>query len=163
MVALAIVAIALPALLFTLYQQVDTTGYLRDKSMAQLVAVNKMTEIRLITLARRELSAGRETGSATMADREWFWTVESTPTEVPQFFRVMVSVGAQEQSATPERALYSLVAFLSADLRADTTPLEESGGAGEDGEPSNDADDAANDSVAPAQTRPGRPGESNSE
>src|SRR5210317_1147355 len=29
MVALAIVAIALPALLFTLYQQVDTTGYLR--------------------------------------------------------------------------------------------------------------------------------------
>ncbi|MEP5324069.1 type II secretion system minor pseudopilin GspI, partial [Marinobacter alexandrii] len=140
MVALAIVAIALPALLFTLYNQVDTTAYLRDKSMAQLVAVNKMTEVRLVALAQRELSAGREVGSATLADREWFWTVESTPTEVPQFFRVMVSVGEQEDSATAERGLYSLVAYLSADLRVDATPLEESGDAQGAGE-SNDGQD----------------------
>ena len=163
MVALAIVAIALPALLFTLYQQVDTTGYLRDKSMAQLVAVNKMTEIRLVTLARRELSAGRETGSATMADREWFWALESTPTEVPQFFRVMVSVGAQEESATPERSLYSLVAYLSADLRIDTTPIEESGGPGEGGESDNGAEDAANDSDTPTQTPRDQPGVSDND
>ena len=163
MVALAIVAIALPALLFTLYQQVDTTGYLRDKSMAQLVAVNKMTEFRLVTLARRELSAGRETGSATMADREWFWAVESTPTEVPQFFRVMVSVGSDEQSVIPERALYSLVAYLSADLRVDTTQLEESGGAGEGGESNNGEEGAANDSDTPTQTPRDQPGESDDE
>ena len=97
MVALAIVAIALPALLFTLYQQVDTTGYLRDKSLAQLVAANKMAEIRLVAHARRELGTGRETGSATMADREWFWAVESTSTDVSQFLRVRVSVGLDEQ------------------------------------------------------------------
>ena len=163
MVALAIVAIALPALLFTLYQQVDTTGYLRDKSMAQLVAVNKMTEFRLVSLARRELSTGRETGSATMADREWFWAVESTPTEVPQFFRVMVSVGGDEQSAVPERALYSLVAYLSADLRIDATPLEESDGAGEGGESDNGVEDAANSGDAPAQTPRDEPGESDNE
>lgn len=159
MVALAIVAIALPALLFTLYQQVDTTAYLRDKSMAQLVAVNKMTEIRLVTLAQRELNAGREIGSATLADREWFWTVESTPTEVPQFFRVMVSVGAQEDSTTPERALYSLVAYLSADLRADTTPLEESGGDQERGDANDGADEAALDSDTPSQTLPDQSGD----
>ena len=38
MVALAVVAIALPALLIALYQQVDSTGYLRDKSLAHMVA-----------------------------------------------------------------------------------------------------------------------------
>lgn len=169
MVALAIVAIALPALLFTLYQQVDTTGYLRDKSMAQLVAVNKMTEFRLVTLARREVSAGRETGSAIMAEREWFWTVESIPTEVPQFFRVTVSVGSQEQRTTTERALYSLVAYLSADLRVDTTPLEESaeggdgGEGGEDSEPSNGVEDAANGRNTPAASSRDQPGESDNE
>ena len=163
MVALAVVAIALPALLFTLYQQVDTTGYLRDKSMAQLVAVNKMTEFRLVTLARRELSAGRETGSAMMADREWFWAVESTPTEVPQFFRVMVSVGADEQSSVPERALYSLVAYLSADLRVDTTPIEESGGAGEGSPSDNGVEGPANGSDTSTQTPRDQPGDSDDE
>ncbi|MEP6389280.1 MAG: type II secretion system minor pseudopilin GspI [Halioglobus sp.] len=163
MVALAIVAIALPALLFTLYNQVDTTAYLRDKSMAQLVAVNKMTEVRLVALAQRELSAGREVGSASLADREWFWTVESTPTEVPQFFRVIVSVGEQEESAIPERGLYSLVAYLSADLRVDTTPLEESGDPQEAGEPIDGRDDAASGSETPAQAPPDQSGGSSNE
>jgi len=160
MVALAIVAIALPALLFTLYQQIDTTGYLRDKSLAQLVAVNKMTEFRLVTLARRELSTGRETGSATVADREWFWVVESTPTEVPEFFRVAVSVGLEEPSANLESALYSLVAYFSADLRVDSTPLNETGGgeggSGEDNGVSDGADGAISDDQASAQTSPDR-------
>ncbi len=42
MVALAVVAVALPALLFTLYQQIDGIGYIRDRSLAQMVAANKM-------------------------------------------------------------------------------------------------------------------------
>mgnify|MGYP001548877174 CR=1 FL=1 len=42
MVALAVVAIALPALLGALSQQVDATGYLRDKSLAQWVAANNV-------------------------------------------------------------------------------------------------------------------------
>ena len=150
MVALAIVAIALPALLFTLYQQVDTTGYLRDKSMAQLVAVNKMTEFRLVTLARRELAAGRETGVATMADREWFWAVESSATDVPQLYRVEISVGADEVSTAANTALYSLTAFLSADLQVDTTSLEEAGEDGDGGESSEQGQDGDDKSEAPA-------------
>ena len=163
MVALAIVAIALPALLFTLYQQVDTTGYLRDKSMAQLVAVNKLTEFRLLTQARRELSAGRDAGTAAMAGRDWFWNLEVSATQLPQFFKVAVSVGLDEQSAAAGNALYSLSAFLSADMRMDTTVLEEGGdtGANDDsGEPdaSNDAngDGQTSDNGNPASTQPRR-------
>ena len=47
MVALAVVAIALPALMISLYQQVDSTGYLRDKSLAHMVAANKLSELRI--------------------------------------------------------------------------------------------------------------------
>ena len=118
MVALAIVAIALPALMFTLYQQVDGTGYLRDKSQAQLVAVNKLTEIRILAKANGSLLSGRENGQAQMADRQWYWWVESTATEVPEFYRVAISVGLEEQ---PDQTLHTLVAYLSADLRTDDT------------------------------------------
>ena len=48
MVALAVVAIALPALLISLYQQVDSTAYLRDKSIAHMVAANKLVELRVL-------------------------------------------------------------------------------------------------------------------
>ncbi len=65
MVALAIVAIALPAVLMALYQQVDDTAYLRDKTMAQMVAANKLAEMRLVIASTRVLSAGKDTGIAT--------------------------------------------------------------------------------------------------
>ena len=119
MVALAIVAIALPALMFTLYQQVDGTAYLRDKSQAQLVAVNKLTEIHILAKANGSLLSGRENGQAQMADRQWYWWVESTATEVPEFYRVAISVGLEEEQ--PDQALHTLVAYLSADLRTDET------------------------------------------
>ena len=51
MVALMVIAIALPALLGALYRQVDGSAYLRAKSIAQWVASNKLTENR-IQLAR---------------------------------------------------------------------------------------------------------------
>ena len=120
MVALAVVAIALPALLFTLYQQVDGTAYLRDKSQAQVVAVNKLTEIRILAKSSGSLLSGRESGDVEMVDRRWYWWVESTPTEVPEFYRVEISVGLEEEAR--DNTLHTLVAYLSADLRTDELP-----------------------------------------
>jgi len=118
MVALAVVAIALPALLVTLNQHVDATGYLRDKSMAQMVAANKFEELRILSRAGQSLLQGKESGVSSMAGREWYWWLESQPTEANNFYRVVIDVAAdEEQGATP---LFTLVAFLSADLRAET-------------------------------------------
>lgn len=114
MVALAIVALSVPALLFTLDQHIDGTAHLRDKSLASLVAGNKLTEVRLLAVSRQQLLQGSETGRAQMADREWFWWLESEQTEVPQFYRVEVRVGLRE--GQPESALISRVAYLSADF-----------------------------------------------
>ena len=117
MVALAVVAIALPALLVTLNQHVDATGYLRDKSMAQMVAANKFEELRILSRAGQSLLQGKESGVSSMAGREWYWWLESEPTEANNFYRVAIDVAAdEEQGATP---LFTLVAFLSADLRVD--------------------------------------------
>lgn len=124
MVALAVVAVALPALLVTLYQHVDATGYLRDKSMAQMVAANKFEELRILSRAGRSLLQGQDSGVATMAGRQWYWWLDSQPTEADNFYRVEIEVGAEEEQG--EAPLFTLVAFLSADLRGDE-PLSDDG------------------------------------
>lgn len=117
MVALAIVALALPALMFALQQQVDATGYLRDKSMAHAVAANKLSEVRILAVARGDLLKGLESGITTMGERDWYWWMESKLTEVPLFYRLQIDVALDEEDA--ESPLYTLVAFLPADLTAD--------------------------------------------
>ncbi len=114
MVALAIVAIALPALLMALYQQIDDTAYLRDKTLAYMVAENKLAEMRLVISSTRNLSAGKDSGLASMADRDWYWWVETKTTEVEKFFRVDITVSLEEE----EQPLYTLSAFMSGDLEA---------------------------------------------
>ena len=116
MVALAIVAIALPALLMSLYQQIDDTAYLRDKTLAYMVAENKLAEIRLVIGSTRNLSAGKDSGLASMADRDWYWWVETKTTEVEKFFRVDITVSLEEEQQ--EQPLYTLSAFMSGDLEA---------------------------------------------
>ena len=120
MVALAVVAVALPALLMSLYQQVDSTAYLRDKSVAHMVAANKLAELRIIAHARQSLLRGRDSGVTEMADREWHWWLESRVTEVDQFYRLEIRVAATAEER--ERPLHTLVAFLSADLESDPEP-----------------------------------------
>jgi general secretion pathway protein I len=111
MVALAIVAIAVPALLFTLDQQIDGTAYLRDRSLAQVVAGNRMNELRLALRAGRRRLQGSLSGSETLASRDWFWRVSTTATQVPNFSRVEVTVrDRDDEGAAP---LYTLVEFLA--------------------------------------------------
>lgn len=112
MVALAIVALAVPALLFTMDQQIDGTAYIRDRSLAQVVANNRLAELRLALRGGGQTLRGSTTGSEEMAGRTWQWRVQSQATEVPDFSRVEVQIRTQESDDGP--ALYTLVAFLAA-------------------------------------------------
>lgn len=123
MVALAVVAVALPALLVALSQQVDATAYLRDKSVAQLVAANKLVEIRLLARARQSLLKGRDSGVMEMADREWYWWIESKATDVPQFQRLQIDVASTEEDE--KQPLYTLVAFMGSDFKPGEAPNEQ--------------------------------------
>ncbi len=112
MVALMVIAIALPAMLKALYQQVDATGYLRDKSMAQWVATNKLTEVRLQLNRGAPFFRGERSGTEEMADNEWFYWMDSQPTEVPDFFRLEIAVATEEELRDAPH--FTLVAFIYA-------------------------------------------------
>ena len=138
MVALAIVAIALPAVLMALYQQVDDTAYLRDKTMAAMVAANKLAEMRLVIASTRSLTAGKDNGLATMAERDWHWWVETKATEqVPLFYRVEIKVSLSEDPRV--QPLYTLTAFMSGDLQIDQQGLNP-GGPGDPNDPGDPTD-----------------------
>ena len=112
MVALMVIAIALPAMLKALYQQVDATGYLRDKSMAQWVATNKMTEVRLLLNRGGNFFRGERRGSEELAEQDWYYWMESQTTEVPDFYRLQITVAADEELR--DTPLYTLVGFIYA-------------------------------------------------
>jgi general secretion pathway protein I len=151
MVALAIVAITLPALLMALYQQVDDAAYLRDKMLAEMIAVNKLTEMRLVVASTRQLNAGKDSGVTTFVDREWYWWLETKTTEVDKFFRTEIRVALNEERR--EQPLYMLSAFMFGDLQIDLDGLQ--------GDPSNPQDDPggpSNPSDSGNPTDPGNPG-----
>jgi len=116
MVALAIVAIAVPALLFTLDQQIDGRAHLRERSLAQVVARNRLTELRLALRAGRRRLQGAVSGSETLAERDWYWRIRTIATEVPNFSRVEIEVRDREGEGTAP--LYTLVAFLALEVGA---------------------------------------------
>lgn len=78
MVSLAVVAIALSALVKSSGVNTSNMQYLRDKTFAHWVAMNKAAELRINKVWA---STGRSNGTSKMASREWHWTmiIETTP------------------------------------------------------------------------------------
>ena len=106
MVALAVVAVALPALLVTLSQQLDGLRYLEDRTHAQWVAANRLAELRLVAGAKGSIKTGRVSGTEELAGRSWYWWSEGVETEVPGFFRYEIVVSDQEDGeASPIHTL----------------------------------------------------------
>ena len=152
MVALAVVAIALPALLTALYQQVDEC--LPARQIDGPYGGGQQTgRMRVLTRATDSLLPGKDSGADQMADRDWYWWLETRATEVAQFFRIEITVAAKRSRA--EQPLYTLVAFLSADLQAD---VQRPGAAGvaraDDGDPSTTGAREARNAVMALGRRP---------
>ncbi len=106
LVALAVVAVALAALIKVASNNVQNAIYLRDKTLAHWVAMNKITEYHV---NREWLPVGERSGSSEMAEREWFWSILTATTEDSSTRRIEVSVRADEDQEDP---LVVRVAFL---------------------------------------------------
>lgn len=126
MVALAIVAITLPALLVALYQQVDDAAYLRDKTQAEMVALNKLAEMRLVVASTRNVQAGKDSGDIEFAARDWYWWADTLATDTPSILRVEIRVALDEKRR--EQPLFMLTAFMFGDLTIDPAGLQGSPG-----------------------------------
>ncbi len=78
MVALTIIAISLTALISTSGAQANSVSYLKQKTLAHWVAMNELTQLRILGSLP---DAGDKKGSTKMADHEWFWIRSSVKTE----------------------------------------------------------------------------------
>ena len=117
MVALAVVAVALPALLLTLSQQLDAVRYLDDRAQAQWVAANRLAELRLVLTARGTLQNGTLSGTEELAGREWYWWSEGFETQLPGFFRYEITVADNE--AGRDTPFHTLDGYLARETVSD--------------------------------------------
>lgn len=109
MVALVVVAVALPALLTLVMTQLDGTVMIREKTQAFWVAQNQMTRLQL----QHKLLPGytlpdTANGEADMMGREWHWRMDVQETEVEEIVRLEIAV-AREQDR--EFVLANLAGF----------------------------------------------------
>lgn len=106
MVALAIIGVTMGAFLKAAGQNASNTGYLRDKTLAHWVAMNKMTEYHVL---EQWPNVSRSNGVVTMAQRDWKWTVKITQTPDKDMRRIDIDVAT---NADPDQALSSLSGFI---------------------------------------------------
>jgi len=91
LVALMILAMGLVALLTAVSGTARTSGYLRDKTLAQWMALNRLTEVRL-NLAK--FGQNTDTGELYFANRTWHYDTRYFDTSITSMKRVVVRVYA---------------------------------------------------------------------
>jgi general secretion pathway protein I len=94
LVALFIVALGMGALMAALSSAADTTGYLRDKSFAQWIALNRIAELRL---TGGTLTLGKSKGETQFAGQKWRWRQNIGNSDVPNLLQIDVGVQMADQ------------------------------------------------------------------
>lgn len=114
MVALMIVAIALPALMAQIGAQLDGREYVRDRLLASWVAQEQWSRRQLqLAASPAAVSAGDSRGEVELAGRRWYWQQSSEPTPAPGVLKHTIRVAlSAEQTRTAETALFSLETWL---------------------------------------------------
>ena len=109
LVAMSVLPIGMLTLVKVSTQNTIQTGYLKDKTLAHWVAVNKMNEVKLKS---NWPDKGKSSGSVTMANREWYWKLKvSDYGKQTEKVRILkVDVRLEERN---EDALVSYVSFAS--------------------------------------------------
>lgn len=91
--ALVIVSLGMMAVIQAVSQTASNSSYLRDKTLAHWVAMNRLTEVRLEQGAPK---VDKTSDDVEMAGREWRWTMEVTQTPVETMRRIDISVRPAE-------------------------------------------------------------------
>lgn len=103
LVALAVLAMAMAALLHAAGGYTRNQAYLRDRTLADWVAHNRLVELQLET---EWPSVGRKSGAAEFAGRGWRWETEVVTTPDQDLRRVDVQVfpdGADKDAPSSAR------------------------------------------------------------
>jgi general secretion pathway protein I len=110
MVALLIVGLALPALMFQIGSQTASVQSLQARSTAAWVARNQLAETRLLAAAGQWSAPAYSDGETDMAQQRWRWQMRVEQTPLPGFVRVNVLVASVQ---APDAMLANLTVFES--------------------------------------------------
>jgi general secretion pathway protein I len=91
LVALMVVAMGLAALMLAVSGTARTSGYLRDKTLAQWMALNRLSEVRLNLT---KFGQNTDTGEINFANRTWHYDTRYFDTSIATMKRVVVRVYA---------------------------------------------------------------------
>jgi len=96
LVALAVLSLALMAAMKGSGEVINNSTRLKERTLAHWVAMNRAAELELAP-TWPELGSSR--GRATMANREWLWSVHTEKTPDPDIRHAAVAVGLREADA----------------------------------------------------------------
>ena len=110
-VALAVIGLVLPPLLLNAAERVRGLRVQEERMVANAVAQNRLALTRLGALWVGDRPERVEEGEEFMAGRTWYWRLETVPTEVDGYYRLVVDVSADRQNKT---ALVNAQAYFDA-------------------------------------------------
>jgi general secretion pathway protein I len=96
LVALVVVALGLSALMVAVSGTARTSGYLRDKTLAQWIALNRLAEVRLTVnkVAQSSSSTNGDSSEVQFANRTWHYDTRYFDTQFQSTKRIVVRVWA---------------------------------------------------------------------
>lgn len=111
MIALAIVAMALPAFMTLVSSQLRGSGFIREKTQAYWIAEDQLTRLNLRhKLIDQLVLPDTENGVVEVSGVEWFWEINSQDTEVENFKRIDIRVSLNSEK---ENTLALLSGFMN--------------------------------------------------
>ena len=114
LVALMVVAMGLAALMVAVSGTARTSGYLRDKTLAQWMALNRLAEVRLNLI---KFGQNADTGELNFANRTWHYDTRYFDTTVPTMKRVVVRIYAGD-AKTKGNPLLEATGFMGSAVAA---------------------------------------------
>ena len=112
LVALVVVALGLTALMVAVTGTARTSGFLRDKSLAQWIALNRLSEVRLNVA---KFGQNTDTGELDFGSRKWHYDTRYFDTRIASMKRVVVRVYLGD-AKTKGNPLAQAVGFLGSSL-----------------------------------------------
>lgn len=112
LVALTVVALGLTALMVAVSGTARTSGYLRDKTIAQWIALNRLTQVRLMV---NKLGDNQDTGQIDFAGRKWHYDTRYFDTQFQSMKRVEVRVYPGDAS-TKSNPIARSTGFMGSDM-----------------------------------------------
>ena len=112
LVALVVVALGLTALMVAVNGTARTSGMLRDKSLAQWIALNRLSEVRLNV---NKFGQNTDAGELEFGGRKWHYDTRYFDTSMASMKRVVVRV-YQGDAKAKGNPIAQAVGFLGASL-----------------------------------------------